>query len=981
MTAVERESRAAARPLPGFPDLEIVDLRAERSPRNEALLKRFYEGIYRAAFPIVSEQESPAIWVPKLWPTGEGVRMSPDGPQTASGTVELHCLLVGQRLAAATGEIHGGVIVEYFPDSLCGLITYLAVDPDRRGRGLGRALVGAAIETLREKNPWTAGRAAEQVRDVCNAAVAAHGQVLRARSGLAQVRARLTELDDGAPPEERARLMAELARRELELIELVDERAWLRSERSRLDWLEEQHGLAAVFAEMNDPRRIGDEAMDGWSRMAVFERLGGRIVGRRAGPGSPRILPLPYTQPELAPGQGRNDELLLLALPLGGFASDTVSRHAVKWFLSVFYRSLADKDRAIVPRNLGRDPDLTRTLTRLREPHAPLLTLRPERPSLSIDRFSLALHLVHPAGEDGAESRRRAAAPNGSSPAFASFERDILSYAYRDERQPLWSLVDQTGPLGGYPVTVHLPAQTSFASEGQSTLLWCAGQDADAGAAGWPADADPPPGGRSLNLHLLVSRTCFRSGIDVFHLALVGDGARSQGRGPSGSFNEYDLIKLVKLCEGGEYSDVDSTVSFAVRVRHERHHACAGQGRASCAVLADETDPEADLQRLDFAELAHAAVQRVFPHTFAPLGPARARTYRARAATIQIQTGRPVPAEWQDVFGCIARLAARETALEELHGLLGVEDPSRQPPLGRHVRAVGGIIQGLLDFERIDSWELSDVLEPLDAAGTYALYLQKGVLLNLVEHDRAAEVATCRARIGINPYLLLAHSVLLHNEQVLTFAALAFRHAAPASPARPTRRARIAALPGRVLRFLISRPSLTSGDPDPEERRRRQVERWLKVELLGNVFHYPTERQIFERGHAELGLAERALDLGRNLDQLANRLEGRAHDRVAGLQAYLAVLFGLVSILSALPVIDRIVASLPGLVPDPLPWLASGNPEVRAVVIGSIQAMAYAAIVIALYVLGRLMWWFFLWSTPRVDMDPAPGPSDREEGE
>lgn len=976
MSATVRASGAGPRPLEGLPDLEIVDLRAERSARNEQLLRTFYDGIYRAAFPIVSEQENPAIWTPKLWPTGGATdRTGGAADQTATGTVELHCLLAGRLLEGSVGEVHGGVIVEFFPDSLCGLITYLAVDPAYRGRGLGRCLVREAIATLRDKDPRTARRAAERVREVGDAALAAHGRVLLARHGLESARARLAQLPPSARPDERARLEADLARLESDLAELEDDRAWLQTERSRLEWLGEQRGLVAVFAEMNDPRRIGQDSMDAWSRMAIFERLGGRILGRRAEPSSPRLLPLQYTQPELEAGQGRNRDLVLLALPLDGYADESLSRQAVEWFLTVFYRSLADKDRSIVPRNLSRDPDFLLMLSQLREPRVPVLTLRPERPSLRVSRFSLALHLVHPDGATGGGAIHALPVPRShSSPGFASFERDILSYAYRDERQPLWSRSDPSGPAGGYPVTVHFPPQTSFMSEGQSTLLWCADQDAVASAAAWPADADPPPGGRSLELRLLVSRTTFRSGIDVFHLVLVGDAAEPPRRAGSPpperppGFHEYDLIKLIKLCEGGEYSDIGAALRFEVRVRSEQHHGCAQAGRDACAVLAaDEPGPEASWGQLSFAELVHAALQRAFPRAFTPLGAEPSRPYQARAATVEIQTGRPGPAGWHDVYGCLARLAARETALEELHELLGDDGAAGHPTLGRQVRAIGGIVQGLLDFERIDAWELSDVLEPLDAAGAYALYLQKGVLLNLVDYDRAAEVATCRARIGINPYLMLAHSVLLHNEQVLTFAATALQQPKATEPPESRPRSGLAARLRQLRGLLASRPGHTHGAPDADEQRRRLATRWLKVELLGNIFHYPTERMIFDRGHAELGLAERALDLGRSLDQLAGRLASHTQARVAVLQAYLAVLFGLVSLLSVrdlvATVVDQILGPRP---PGPLVlgWYILVN------------ALAYVVFLGILYVAARLMWSFFLRSTPSVKSDSPAGEPD-----
>jgi GNAT superfamily N-acetyltransferase len=126
--------------------LEFVDL---RDARNDALLQAFYTDLYVPAFPILTEQEDPTVWAPRLW-----------GPP---GRLELHILVAGHHLAEpARWVLAGGVAFELYRESWCGLITYLVVAPALRQNGLGRVLVTRAIRMLDE----SAAKADGQLRAV-----------------------------------------------------------------------------------------------------------------------------------------------------------------------------------------------------------------------------------------------------------------------------------------------------------------------------------------------------------------------------------------------------------------------------------------------------------------------------------------------------------------------------------------------------------------------------------------------------------------------------------------------------------------------------------------------------------------------------------------------------------------------------------------------------------------------------------------------
>ncbi|SRR5581483_3313029 len=127
-----------------------------------------------------------------------------------------------------------------------------------------------------------------------------------------------------------------------------------------------ERGVRAVLGEVNDPTKVGkdQDALDPWQRLVIMQRLGGLIVD------------VPYTQPELAPGQGRCSDLLLMAFPPPGSAQDALPTVVLKRFLFEFYRALGVRDP-------GRDPDLRRTLQAMQGPQVPL------RPPEELARCSL----------------------------------------------------------------------------------------------------------------------------------------------------------------------------------------------------------------------------------------------------------------------------------------------------------------------------------------------------------------------------------------------------------------------------------------------------------------------------------------------------------------------------------------------------------------------------------------------------------------
>lgn len=104
--------------------IEHVDVGAD-DPR----LAAFHAGIYLDAF--AAQQEPLAVW------------------QRALRGELPYALTV--RLAVDDGAIVGGIAFELYPNSRCGLLTYLVVAPAAQRRGLGERLFRGAVDDLRAR--------------------------------------------------------------------------------------------------------------------------------------------------------------------------------------------------------------------------------------------------------------------------------------------------------------------------------------------------------------------------------------------------------------------------------------------------------------------------------------------------------------------------------------------------------------------------------------------------------------------------------------------------------------------------------------------------------------------------------------------------------------------------------------------------------------------------------------------------------------
>jgi hypothetical protein len=207
------------------------------------------------------------------------------------------------------------------------------------------------------------------------------------------------------------------------------------------------------------------------------------------------------------------------------------------------------------------------------------------------------------------------------------------------------------------------------------------------------------------------------------------------------------------------------------------------------------------------------------------------------------------------------RLLADAQAVKELS--------ARQPEPGtgrwRRVVALAGLIQGLLDFAEIGPAELSDVFAEADLDDESLLAFHKGTLLSLSikesdeEEQREAELAR---PIGMSPYLVIPHVVLLHNEQRLKWALIQVNELLARQKPR-------------------GRPMPTGGwriSIDQTEAGVREISDAL-AQRLPNIFHYRAEQALYDGGSTSRGFDDFDALIRSRLEELRGRLEARTRRR------------------------------------------------------------------------------------------------------
>lgn len=413
----------------------------------------------------------------------------------------------------------------------------------------------------------------------------------------------------------------------------------------------------------------------------------------------------------------------------------------------------------------------------------------PQAPCLTFKRFAVVLHFVDPTLRMRRQPARRSGADDAN---FASFVEDLLSY--RPVADPYFFSETWTGTHVIRNVTLTIPADLTFEAEGDDEEKF------------FPPPFNGDGQEREYNLGLRVSRTTFRSGVVIWHVALVGvDESHS-------ALTEYELIALSQLWQGQDTAGLRHSIRFQPTLVEP--DATRGDGTPKAFVDFASDLMKAWPMKRDDAEGADESDKASHPTRRKPL---------KVVGTVQLlhEESKNCSTDWDAVW-----IAAK--------ALANGDQPELQAEEG-DVIALAGIVCGVLDFKAIDASELRDVFRGHEIDESL-LGVHKGTILSVSLSDRSYDSA--KDEIGVSPYLLFPQAVLLHNEAVLRRARARLLTAKPKDGRRPV----IGPAPGTL------------------ERAFNDARAWLAT-YVPNPFHYPSEQFLYSRGASSRGLEELRGDL------------------------------------------------------------------------------------------------------------------------
>ena len=246
---------------------------------------------------------------------------------------------------------------------------------------------------------------------------------------------------------------------------------------------------------------------------------------------------------------------------------------------------------------------------------------------------------------------------------------------------------------------------------------------------------------------------------------------------------------------------------------------------------------DGEVDSIDESLTASQALERLATKVFGLDASTRVDMTGPRAGTVQVLHPCCAKADGgqdRNICGEIDEVLEREGAVE----------PSKR------LAALGGLVCGLLDFAEIDGDELADVFREVTHDDQLVRSFHKGTLFVACASDRAFDAEGIRVAVGLSPYLLIPHAVLLHNEWWLGDAVRQLDEAAHGR--------------GRVRKL---------------ERARGEVAKTLSQRLVPNVFNYRDERSLYETGLRARSLQKRERAVRERLDEVTAKLRAR-HERI-----------------------------------------------------------------------------------------------------
>jgi hypothetical protein len=159
-----------------------------------------------------------------------------------------------------------------------------------------------------------------------------------------------------------------------------------------------------------------------------------------------------------------------------------------------------------------------------------------------------------------------------------------------------------------------------------------------------------------------------------------------------------------------------------------------------------------------------------------------------------------------------------------------------------------GFALGIFDYNRMGFDEVVDTLQLLKGDNSYLLFINRGIMLNLCHEDEMFE--SVREHIGISPYLLIPNAALNNNTFYLE------------STLKKLSDLEFSEQSTHVLLEV-----------------RKQAEHALLKGVVNNIFHYKTEKNLFEFCSIERNHALIAKAIQGNLEELQQVVDERKTKR------------------------------------------------------------------------------------------------------
>lgn len=222
------------------------------------------------------------------------------------------------------------------------------------------------------------------------------------------------------------------------------------------------------------------------------------------------------------------------------------------------------------------------------------------------------------------------------------------------------------------------------------------------------------------------------------------------------------------------------------------------------------------------------------------------------------------------------------------------------PPIARPLLAFAGLAQGIPDFPRQDDSEVHDSTRPASSATEGMFYVHPAFELAIGINWRTFSDA--QRNVGGCPYAIMAWIIGLHDEVIVAdmerrIERMIYGTAPRKTDARTLGRAEPAGDLMTILHRVASIVRPGRALIDDNLRARLDIFRWCSIQRSGNVFRYPTERELldairqargtdarFDDAHA---MVDRYESLVEDLSSLASNYSGA---RAGWLLAAIAIL-------------------------------------------------------------------------------------------